>query len=400
MSKSIHFFSQTVFGQLISLIDRTLIESSVLQTQSDRFCKGFTTKDHLISMLFSSLSQCNSLREVVAGCLGLLGKKEQIGLKHLPRKSTLSDANALRTPKVFEMIYHGLLKQYRQFITDSRLKKLLEKELFIVDSTSISLFKDILKSVGKRPVSGKSKGGIKAHVMINASEMLPELVWFTSAAASDVPILDKIPYQKDAVYVFDRGYIDYLRWEKITLAGSYFVTRLKENATYQSLEELDIAEDVHDGILKDELIDLPVRVNGKIQRTIKFRRVAFWDQKENRLLVFVTNMLEVRPDQIADIYKQRWQIETLFRSLKQNFPLKYFLGDNENAMIIQIWTAIIANLLLRVISEKLTRTWAYSNLVSFTRIHLFNFINLISFLNNPEKDWEVEMQNQFSLFPT
>ena len=351
-------------------------------------------------MLFSSLSQCNSLREVVAGCLGLLGKKEQIGLKHLPRKSTLSDANALRTPKVFEMIYHGLLKQYRQFITDSRLKKLLEKELFIVDSTSISLFKDILKSVGKRPVSGKSKGGIKAHVMINASEMLPELVWFTSAAASDVPILDKIPYQKDAVYVFDRGYIDYLRWEKITLAGSYFVTRLKENATYQSLEELDIAEDVHDGILKDELIDLPVRVNGKIQRTIKFRRVAFWDQKENRLLVFVTNMLEVRPDQIADIYKQRWQIETLFRSLKQNFPLKYFLGDNENAMIIQIWTAIIANLLLRVISEKLTRTWAYSNLVSFTRIHLFNFINLISFLNNPEKDWEVEMQNQFSLFPT
>lgn len=400
MSKSIHFFSQTVFGQLISLIDRTVIESSVIESQSDRFCKGFTTKDHLISMLFSSLSQCNSLREVVAGCLGLLGKKEQIGLKHLPRKSTLSDANAQRTPKVFELIYQKLLKKYRQFITDSRLKKLLEKELFIVDSTSISLFKNILKSVGRRPVSGKCKGGIKAHVMINASEMLPELVWFTSAAANDVPMLDKIIYRKDAVYVFDRGYIDYLRWEKITLSGSYFVTRLKENATYQSLEELEIAEHIHPGILKDELIALPVRANGKIQRTIQFRRVAFWDQKENRLFIFVTNMLEVSADQIADIYKQRWQIETLFRSLKQNFPLKYFLGDNENAMVIQIWTALIANLLLRVISEKLTRNWAYSNLVSFTRVHLFNYINLISFLNNPEKDWEIEVQNQFSLFPT
>jgi len=400
MSKSIHFFSQTVFGQLTSLIDRKLIEECSSQTQSDRYCKGFTTKDHLISMLFSSLSQCSSLREVVAGCLGLLGKKEQIGLKHLPRKSTLSDANAIRTPKVFEKIYHGLLKQYRHFITDSRLKMQLDNELFIVDSTSISLFKDILKSVGRKPVSGKSKGGIKAHVMINASDLLPELVWYTSAAASDVPILDKIPYKKDAVYVFDRGYIDYLRWEKITLAGSYFVTRLKDSAAYESRQELDIADDVDPGVIKDEIIELQVRKNGAVVRTIKFRRVAFWDNKENRLLVFVTNMLEVNPDQIAKIYKQRWQIETLFKSLKQNFPLKYFLGDNENAIIIQIWTALIANLLLRIISEKVTRTWAYSNLVSFTRIHLFNFINLISFLNDPERDWELEFQNQLSLFPT
>jgi hypothetical protein len=389
MSKSIHFFSQTVFGQLISLIDRKLIESCVSQTQSDRYCKGFTTKDHLISMLFSSLSQCSSLREVVAGCLGLLGKKEQIGLKHLPRKSTLSDANALRTPKVFEKIYLGLLSQYRHFISDSRLKIQLHNELFIIDSTSISLFKNILKSVGKQPVSGKSKGGIKAHMMINASEMLPELVWFTSAAASDVPVLDKVPYKKDAVYVFDKGYIDYLRWEKITQAGSYFVTRLKDNAIYESLQELELTDDVHSAILKDELIGLPVRKNGIVIRRIKFRRVAFWDEKECRLLVFVTNMLEVKPDQIADIYKQRWQIETLFRNLKQNFPLKYFLGDNENAIVIQIWSALIANLLLRIINKKITRTWAYSNLVSFTRIHLFNFINLINFLNDPEKDWEI-----------
>ena len=398
MSKSIHFFSQTVFGQLTSLIDRKLIEECVQQTRSDRYCKGFTTKDHLISMLFSSLSQCSSLRDVVAGCLGLLGKKEQIGLRHLPRKSTLSDANAVRTPKVFEKIYQGLLRHYRPFITDSRLKMQLDNKLFILDSTSISLFKDILKSVGKKPVSGRAKGGIKAHVLVNASDMLPELVWFTSAAASDIPLLDKIPYKKDAVYVFDKGYIDYSRWEKISLAGSYFVTRLKDKTIYQSREELDIADDVHPGILKDEMIDLTDRKNK--DRKIRFRRVAFWDEKENRLLVFVTNMLEVKPDQIADIYKQRWQIETLFRSLKQNFPLKYFLGDNQNAIIIQIWSALIANLLLRIIAEKITRTWAYSNLVSFIRIHLFNFINLISFLNDPEKDWEYEFQNQLSLFPT
>src|SRR5688500_7044686 len=130
MSKSIHFFGQTVFGQLTSLIDRNLIDQCVSKTQSDRFCKGFTTKDHLISMLFSCLSNCTSLREVVAGCLGLLGKAEQIGLKHLPRRSTLSDANAGRIPEVFEMIYQGLLKQHRQFISDSSLKVQLNTELF------------------------------------------------------------------------------------------------------------------------------------------------------------------------------------------------------------------------------------------------------------------------------
>lgn len=307
-------------------------------------------------MLFCCLSHCNSLREVVAGCLGLLGKAEQIGLKHLPRKSTLSDANALRTPKVFEKIYHGILGQYRHFVSDSRLEAQLDHEVYIIDSTSISLFKDILKSVGRRPLSGKSKGGIKAHMLISASDCLPELVWYTSAAAHDVPLLDKVPYKKEAIYVFDKGYNDYERWEKITKAESYFVTRLRDSYTYQVQKELDIEDDLNPGVIKDEIIELPVRSNGKIVRTIPFRRVAFWDARENRLFVFVTNMFEVKPDQIANLYKQRWQIETLFRTLKQNFPLKYFLGNNENAIIIQIWTALIANLLLRIISNKIKKS--------------------------------------------
>lgn len=400
MGKSIHFFGHSVFGQLTSLIDRNLIDHSIKLSGSDRFCKGFHTKDHLISMLFCCLSQSNSLREVVAGCLGLMGKAEQIGLSHLPKRSTLSDANAKRTPKVFELIYHKLLCQHRQFISDSRVKLQTDNPLFIIDSTSISLFKEILKSVGRKPISGQSKGGIKAHVLMDAQLGVPDLVWYTSAAATDVGILDKIPYKKGAIYVFDKGYNDYNRWLGIESAGSYFVTRLKENATYTTVEELEIADDIHSGVLKDELIALPIRKNGKPVESVKFRRIAFWDDEQKRVFSFVTNLKDFRADQIANLYKQRWQIETLFKSLKQNFPLKYFLGDNENAIIIQIWCALIANLLLVVLGNKIKRPWAFSNLVSFVRVHLFNLINIVSFLNEPEKDWQKDFFSQLSLFQT
>jgi len=401
MSKSIHFFSQTVFGQLISLIDRNLVSQAVFKTQSDRFCKGFYTWDHFVSMLFSSLSQCTSLREVVAGCLGLKGKAEHLGLQHLPRRSTLADANKQRTPEVFQSIYYGMLKKHSQFITDSRLKSSVEREVLIFDSTTISLFKNILKCVGPKSKNGKQKGGIKAHMMISANELVPQLIWFSEAATHDVRFLDKIDFKKDAIYVFDRGYPDYRRYEALTKLGGHYVTRLRDNATYETLEELHIADHIDPGIIKDEIIQIPIRKKGSaaILRKLTVRRIAYWDEKNQTTLIFLTNMLDVPPDQISELYKQRWKIELLFKNLKQNFPLKYFLGDNENAIIIQIWSALIANLLLTVISKKLSRSWAFSNMVSFARIHLFNYIHLIRFLNNPEKDWIKEIPaDQIDLF--
>jgi hypothetical protein len=396
MSKSIHFFSHTVFGQLISLVDRNLVSKAVFKTQADRFCKGFHTWDHLVSMLFCSLSQCTSLREVVAGCLGLKGKAEHLGLKHLPRRSTLADANKARTSEVFASVYYSLFKKYHQFITDSRVKIPVDKEVLIFDSTTISLFKNILKCVGAKSKNGKQKGGIKAHMMINANESVPQLIWFSAAATHDVRFLEKIAFKKDAIYVFDKGYPDYRRYEALTKMGSHFVTRLRDNATYETLKELQIAEHIDPGVIKDEIIQIPIRKKGSasILRKVTVRRIAYWNEVNQTILVFLTNMLDVPPDQISELYKKRWQIELLFKNLKQNFPLKYFLGDNENAIIIQIWSALIANLLLTVLSKKITRTWAFSNLASFVRIHLFNYIHLIRFLNNPEKDWIKEIPTE------
>lgn len=401
MSKSIHFFGQSVFGQLISLIDRSEVKSLIKKTGSDRFCKGFYTWDHLVSMLFCTLSNCTSLREVAAGCLGLKGKTEHLGLHRLPRRSTLSDANKLRTPKVFEMIYWSILKKYRSHISDSRLKKFFGKELYIFDSTTISLFKDILKCAGKRPKNGKQKGGMKVHTLLNADEQVPQLLWFSSAATNDICFWDKIEFKKNAIYVFDRGYIDYNRYDQLTKDEVSFVTRLKDNATFETEQELEIDDNVDPGVIKDEWIRLPIRNNGRIVSWIKLRRVAYWDNDNQRVFAFLTNIKEhdMNGGNIALLYKQRWQIELLFKQLKQNFPLKYFLGDNVNAIVIQVWCAMIANLLLTIMRERVKRKWSFSNLVSFTRLHLFNHIHLIRFLEDPEKDWQKELlQPQICLF--
>jgi len=400
MSKSIHFFGQSVFGQLISLVDRSSIKESVMIHGSDKHCKGFYTWDHLVSMLFCTLGNCQSLREVVGACLGLKGKVEHLGLNRLPRRSTLSDANKLRKSEVFESIYHGLLNKYRSAITDSRIRDQFGKDVYIIDSTTISLFRSILKCVGRKPKTGKEKGGVKVHTLIQADEKVPQVIWFTAATTHDSKFLKKITFKKDSLYLFDKGYVDYRMYEKFNKDEISFVTRLKDNATYECIEELDIPDKIDTGVIKDEIVQLPIRENGQIIKMVQLRRVVYWDDEQKRVIVCLTNLKEVEADVIPQLYKQRWQIETLFKQLKQNFPLKYFLGDTENAIKIQVWCVLITNLLLTIIQKKIkAKKWAFSNIVSFIRLHLFNYIHLISFLENPEKDWEkIIAQNELTLF--
>ena len=399
MDKSNHFFGQSVFGQLISLIDESLINRAVKQYRADYYVKKFTTKDQLISMLFCVFGKCNSIREVCGAMLGLKGKTKHFELKHLPKRSTLSDANKVRTHEVFEFIYHGLLKQHKNFISDSRIKEAIRRNVKIFDSTTISLFQDILKCVGRKPQNGKVKGGIKAHTIINADEKVPHMIWYTSAATNDHILLSKLELDPNTIYVFDKGYNDYKAFLRFTEGKTGFVTRLKDNADYEQIEEIDIPENIHHGVIKDEIIQVTVKTENGKSKKLKLRRVAFWDDISKRLFIYITNLFELRADLIAALYKIRWQIELLFKQLKQNFPLRYFLGDNENAIKIQIWCALIANLLLTVIKKTVKRRWAFSNIVSFCRLHLFNYIHLIRFFENPERDWEKELPDvQLSFF--
>lgn len=400
MTKSNYFFGQSVFGQLISLLDLNKIKTISKKHMSDYYVKKFDTSDHLISMLFSTFANCTSLREVAASMLGLKGKMSHFQLKSIPYRSTLSDANKRRSHLVFQDVYYSLLKEYHSIISDSRQTYAWENRLEIIDSSTISLFKDILSCVGRKSNNGKRKGGIKVHTQINLQENAPKIIWFSAATTHDKQFLKHVQLEKGKIAVFDKGYNDYKTFDEFNEGGIFFVTRLKSNASYESVKENDIPSYIDDGVLKDEVIRVDVKENGAYLKTIELRKVAYWDDENKRCFEFITNLHGMNAGHIALIYKKRWQIELLFKQLKQNFPLKFFLGDNENAIKIQIWCALIVNLLLTVIHKKIKRKWAFSNLASFCRLHLFNYIHLTKFLENPEKDWlkeyDVQLQLKFS----
>ena len=200
----------------------------------------------------------------------------------------------------------------------------------------------------------------------------------------------------NTIYVFDKGYNDYKAFGKFNDNHVGFVTRIKDN-TYNVVEKNEVGEHIHSGVLEDTTIELTVK---ETEKKLKLRKIRFYDRVLGREFEFLTNLFEMRADLVAAIYKLRWQIELLFKQLKQNFPLKYFIGDNENAIKIQIYCALIANLLMTVIQKKLKRSWAFSNLVSFCKIHFFNYIHLMMFLENPDKDWQKIKPNihQLTLF--
>ena len=384
MSKSTKFSGQPIIKQVLSFIDTRIIYRTAEKYKSDKYTKKFTTYEHLVTMIFTVISGCSSLREVTSIMLACEGKINHLGLKYFPKRSTLSDANKRRSSEVFADIYYQLYKRYRTFLSDSRPKDPALKGLKIVDSSTITLFSDILKGAGRNPLSGKKKGGIKMHTMINAMEDVPCLVKFSSAATHDHTFLKKLDLKKGSFVVFDKGYVDYQQYESWSLDGIYFATRQKNNAVYTSIEEFDIGDEIDNGVLKDERINLKKK-NGD---EFELRRIAYWHEPKQKVYEFITNNFVLPADTIAEIYKNRWQIETMFKRLKQNFPLKYFLGDNQNAIEIQIWVSLIIQLIMLVIQRKAERKWAYSNMVSVIRYHLMTYMDLFKFLKNPDSDWQ------------
>jgi len=261
--------------------------------------------------------------------VGLSGKEEAIRINHLPKKSTLAGANKKRKVGFFEEIFNNLLTKYNGNLSDSRFLDALGKNVKIVDSIAISLVKDILQCVERKPIDGKSKGGIKSHSVVNADEKVPHLGWFTPAKTYDHHFLKKLKCDENTVYIFDRGYNDYKAFEHFTEQKTGFVTRIKSNEKYEVIHKSDVPETIHSGILSDEIIEVQVDKEN-IKTKLKLRKILYYDREHKRTFEFITNLFEFRADTIAALYKIRWQIELVFKQIKQNFPLKYFLGDNEN----------------------------------------------------------------------
>lgn len=398
MNKSNYFSGQPLVSQLIKYLDREEINRTAAKEGSDRYYKKFHTYDHLVTMLMTVISGCSSLREISGLFLACQGRIGHLGLKDFPRRSTLAEANSNRSSHVFGKIYQKLYKRYRSSLPDSRNGKLPLEDLHIVDSTTISLFSDVLKGVGRNPKEGKKKGGIKVHTMINSREDVPSLVRFSSAATHDHVFLKELELKKGSFVVFDKGYIDYAQYAKWDMQGVFFVTRQKENAVFESLERFAIDQRDADRVMEDEVISIDVE-----GEPLLLRRVFYYDHANDNIYEFLSNNFELEATTIADIYRQRWQIELLFKRLKQNFPLKYFLGESQNAMEIQIWVALIAQLILLVVKGRTERRWAFSNMTSFIRNHALTYINLFKFLDNPNVNWNkltLEDQKQLNIFQT
>ena len=403
MGKSNNFNGQPIFNQLIKFIDKSEIRKTAKKHGSERYVKKFTTYNHLIVMLFVSLEGYNSIREIILGLLANAHKLSHLGLSYLVRRSTFSDANKRRSSKVFGDIYLSVYRKHASSLSDSRLSDADMKRLYIMDSTTITLFKDILKGVGRNPKQGKKKGGIKAHTIIKASENVPCLIRYSEAIRHDHMFLNEVfNLVSGSIITFDKGYVDYEKYEAFTKKSIWYVTRLKDNALYKAGEEFDIPDTADSGVLKDE--EIVLNYGDKKEKKHRTRRIAYWDSENARVFEFITNNFELSAEKVAMIYKKRWQIELLFKQLKQNFPLKYFLGDNENAIEIQIWAAMLANLLITLIKSKIKRGWAFSNLVSVIRQQLMNYINIYHFLEDPEGSWrqiveKAKPKYQNSLFP-
>ena len=403
MGKSKNFSGQPIFNQLIKFIDKSEIRKIAKRHDAERYVKKFTTYNHVIVMLFVAFEGYHSIRETIIGLLANAHKLSHLGINYLVRRSTFSEANQRRNSKVFGDIYMGIYRKHVSSLADSRLSDADMRRLYIMDSTTITLFKDILRGVGRNPKEGKKKGGIKAHTIIKASENVPCLIRYSEAVRHDHMFLKEVnTLAKGSIITFDKGYVDYAQYETFTNNTIWYVTRLKENAIYEARVEFDIPEDADSGVLKDEEIILYYGGNKKQEH--RSRRIAYWDSENSRLFEFITNNFELPAQKVALIYKKRWQIELLFKQLKQNFPLKYFLGDNENAIEIQIWAAMLANLLITLVKSKVKRKWAFSNLVSLVRQQLMNYINIYYFLEDPEGSWrEIVKENKWkyqnSLFP-
>lgn len=392
MSKSTHFIGQPLYSQVIKLLDKSKILQISQENGGEHYTKRFTVWIHLIVMLYAVIKRFDSLREITTSLLADTHKLSHIGITFKIGRSTLADANKRRSESIFEGIYRDLYSRYRhELISDSRSRqypKWMDK-LQIIDSTTITLFSNLIfKGVGRHPKSGKKKGGIKVHTVIHANEGVPSDIKFTSAATNDSFMLKPSSLNKGDIMAMDRAYVDYEKFEELTRRGVIYVTKLKKSLKYTANE--DVMYQTPDGFMEVRIqhVTFSKQIKGGDMIFHNARIVTYVDIKKHKLVSLLTNDMYSDPDEIIAIYRQRWEIELLFKQIKQNFPLKYFYGESANAIKIQIWVTLIANLLLMVMQKRLTRSWSFSGLATLVRIVLMYYVDFYSLFNNPEKDWE------------
>ncbi len=389
MSENKPFVGQPVLSQILSCIPAAIINKSCRKHDANRYYKKIPVRVHLVSLLYGVFSYCNGLRELCEGMLACEGKLTHLGLDKAPARSTLSDANTKRSYLFFETVYFELLAQYHSFISDSRLKGLSIRDLKIIDSTTIGLFSDILRGVGRNTKDGsRKKGGIKVHTMMDAFSGVAEFVRMTEARVHDRQFLYHLELPANSFIVFDKAYNLYSQFAKWTTKKIWFVSRQKDNAVYHVTKVItdNTKKKNPKGVLKDQYITVGYKNTKGETLRLQLRRITF-KAEDGKIYVFITNSFTLPASQIALIYKIRWMIEILFKQIKQNFPLRYFWGNSENAIKMQVYCVLIAQILMVVIRKKAATKKSFANMITVIRLHLMSYVELLEFIKDTYKAW-------------
>ena len=366
------------FSQLLSLVDRASFARAVRQHQAERGAKGFGCWDQFVAMLFCQMGGANSLREICGGLATATGKLVHLGLGQAPTRSTLAYANAHRPWQLYQAVFEDLLKSCQNLAATKKRRFRFKHPLRSVDTSIIELCIKVFDWARFQ----RTKGAVKLHLQLDHQGCLPCWALITDGDTNDVRIAQKLEFAPGTIVVIDRGYLDYALYERWTESGVYFVTRPRTNMLYQVTERRTVP--TRGNVKRDETIQL-AEGYGRKRCPSRLRQVTVWDGEHERELVFLTNIFHLAASTIGAIYKDRWQIELFFKALKQNLKIKTFVGTSENAVNVQIWTALIAMLLLKFLWLKSTWAWSLSNLAAMLRFNLLSYRDLWAWLDEPFK---------------
>lgn len=376
-----HMTKVTLFSQIIAKTNHNLFTKIVEEKQTDKHQKGYNSWTHLVSMLFCQFAKSQSVRDISNGLRSATGNLNHLGVNKAPSKSSVSYQNKHRDWTLFKEYYYQLQSNLSQQAGFKQIKFRIKSKIFLLDSSTISLCLNLFDWAKYKT----TKGAVKLHTLLDYDGNLPAYVNITDGKTADNKGAYDIPLLKGSVIVADRYYNDFSLLNIWDSSGVFFVIRHKENIQFETIKENNLPENRHKNILKDEIIKL-TGTQSKKKYPKRLRRVAIWDKKNEQVIEVITNQMSWTANTISELYKSRWQIEIFFREIKQLLHIKSFIGTSKNAVMIQIWTALITILILKFLRQIAKYGWQLSNLVAFIRLNLFVKIDLQKWLDQPFED--------------
>jgi hypothetical protein len=365
----------SLFSQLLQFFPRHEFEAMVRKHNAEYKSKGFSCWQQFVSMLFCQLGRANSLSEITKGLATCEGKLQHLGIS-APGKSTLAYANEHRPWELYQCVFFSLLEKAKGLAATGKRKFRFKAKLYSIDATVIDLCLNMFEWAKFRT----RKGAIKLHMRLDHDGYLPDYVFITDGKHHESRMAKHFRYESGSITVFDKGYIDFSLFGELCRTGAYFVTRLKDNAVYRIVEYREVSQ--RSNVIQDALIELQEFYSAQ-KCPHRLRIVQYFDEEKNRTFIFLTNNLTLAASTIAAIYKERWNIESFFKAIKQYLKIKTFVGTSPNAVKTQIWTALIAILLLKYLQLKSKIVWALSTLSALLRMNLFTYRDLWSWINDP-----------------